>query len=129
MDRDQKIQDIRPPLQLDNSNTKPLERFQNEALRPILKLQHELTQSILLNHKNYKSLKITKLKKQEYQGAIKTFIQTNGDLKNQLLGIVIGHFTNTELSFYMNDRKEINKRIFQMQLNRYVDTLLAQDNT
>ncbi len=126
MDRDQKVQSIRPQLALENVDTKAIEQFQNETLRPILKLQHELTQFILKHHRNYKSLNSSKLEEKEYQQAIKTFIQTNVELKNQLIGAVVGLFMADELAFYITQRKEINKRIIQMQVNRYSDTFKSQ---
>jgi len=122
MNRDQKVESIRPQLALENINTRPIEKFQNDTLRPILKLQHELTLFLLINHRNYKSLNSSKLEEKEYQHTIKKFIQTNIELKNQLIGVVIGQFMNAELAFYITERKEINKRIIQMQVNRYSDT-------
>ena len=124
MNRDQKVQSIRPKLELENINTKPIEKFQNETLRPILKLQHELTHFLLVNHQNYESIKNSLVEKKQYQQSLKKFIQTNIELKNQLLGSVIGQFTNLEIQFYITQRKEINKRIIQMQINRYSDTLI-----
>jgi hypothetical protein len=76
-----------------------------------------------LNHQNYNAIRILKPKEKQYETALKKFIQTNIEFKNQLLGAVIGQFTHAELTFYMNHRKEINKRIMQMQLNRYFDSL------
>lgn len=123
MNRDQKVKSIRPILELENLNTKPIEKFQNETLRPILKLQHELTQFLLINHKNFESLRNSKSEEKQYQKLLKQFILTNIDLKNQLLGAVIGQFMKSELTFYLAQRKEINKRIIQMQINRYSDNL------
>ena len=48
MNRDQNVRSIRPELDLKNKNTLPIEKFQNETLRPILKLQHELTQFFII---------------------------------------------------------------------------------
>ena len=123
MDRDQKIQSIRPKLDLKNINTKPIEKFQNETLRPILKLQHDLTQFILINHQNYESIRNSNPEEKQFQEALKKFIQSNTEFKNQLIGAVIGQFMNSELEFYFVQRKEINKRIIQIQINRYCDSL------
>ena len=126
MDRDEKLLGCRPQLKLENIDTKSIEKFQNETLRPILKFQHGLTQSILLGHPNYESLRSIEGDAKEYRQSLKKLIQTNIAFKNQLLGIIIGQFTSSELQYYLTDRKEINKRILQMQLNRYCDTFTTK---
>jgi hypothetical protein len=40
--RSEELLALRPQLFLDGGNEKPLEKFQNQVLRPILKYQHEL---------------------------------------------------------------------------------------
>ena len=122
MNRDDAILQLRPNLNLDNANTKPLERFQNQTLRPILKIQHELTLSLLQNHKHFKEEQYAQLTKDAYEKVIVKFIQTNLDLKNQLIGSVIGLFTLSELQSYLPHKKELNRRVIQMQLKRFVDT-------
>ena len=79
-----------------------MKNFKTKRFRPILKLQHELTQFLLLNHQNYNAIRILKPKEKQYETALKKFIQTNIEFKNQLLGAVIGQFTHAELTFYMN---------------------------
>ena len=126
MNRDEKIKSIRPTLTLADTDKKPLELFQNETLRPILKLQHELTLSLLRNHKNYKPDHLSIATRQQYEIFLIKYIQTNLDLKNQLLGAIIGLFTTIEIAFYKAHRKELNKRMIQMQLKRFVDTVYAE---
>ena len=125
MNRDKKINSLRPDLSLPNTDKKPLELFQNEILRPILKLQHDLTLSLLSNHKNYKP-DIVNFTRQQYDNYITKYIQTNLDLRNQLLGSIIALFTSPELELYLVSRKELNKRIIQMQMKRFVDTAFPE---
>lgn len=126
MDRDKIIEGIRPTLDLTNTNTKPLELFQNETLRPILKLQHEVTIALLKNQKNYSSELLQNCTRQQYENRISKHLQTNHDLKNKLTGMIIGLFTNSELKFYHEHRKEIKKRINQMQIKRFVDSEFSE---
>jgi phosphoribosylanthranilate isomerase len=106
----------------DDTKTKSLETFQNETLRPILKIQHNLTLTLLQNHKHFKKEQYSQLTKDQFQKTIVKFIQTNLDLKNQLLGAIIGLFTLNEMHAYLLNKKEFNRRIIQMQLKRFVDT-------
>lgn len=122
MNRDEKIKEVRPDLALDSKNKKPIELFQNETLRPILKLQHDISIGLLKNHSNFKSEKLFHSTEQQIQELLKLFLQKNLDLKNQLLGLVIGHFTMQEYEYYKVEHKEIRKRIIQMQLKRYYDS-------
>lgn len=121
MNRDKKIKSIRPTLNLVDTNTKSIELFQNETLRPILKLQNELTLSLLKNHKNYNPITLYNPDRLQYETRLLKYIQSNLELKNQLIGMIVGMFTNSEIEFYHKNRKELKKRITQMQLKRFVD--------
>ena len=72
------------------------ERFQNNTLRPILKLQNPL---LVVAFHNY----IDKRK-----GVF-------------LMGMVIGHFTLTEYHAYLENAPALNKRIISMLIKRFKD--------
>jgi hypothetical protein len=65
---------------------------------------------------------IEKLLKQELTSERKRLlikgIVTKTELKYQLLGQITGFLTNTEYQFYYSSKKEIDKRIFAMVLDR-----------
>jgi hypothetical protein len=122
MNRDEKVLSIRPNLDLGGKDKTDMELFQNGILRPILKLQHELTLSLLGQHRNYKLDKVKSMTKDQYDEFINKYLQSNVDLKNQLLGTVIALFTSDDMGFYVEHKKEIHKRIIQMQKKRFVDT-------
>jgi hypothetical protein len=94
------------------NTTKQLEKFQNLTLRPIIKSLNGL---LLLYFQNYTTLKrfdianATALEKNKFVTI--AFLKDN-QFKNELKGIVIGHFTIEEYCFYKNSSKQINKRIF-----------------
>jgi len=57
MDRRKSILQIRPILNIQHKDeSSKAEKFQNDALRPILKLQHELLCFIFLNENSIKKL-------------------------------------------------------------------------
>ena len=117
MRNDSSLKALRPLIETENKTTTELERFQNEVLRPILKFQHSLLEMEVANNPL-----IEKLLKQELTSERKRLlvkgIVTKTELKYQLLGQITGFLTNTEYQFYYSSKKEIDKRIFAMVLDR-----------
>ncbi|SDW48062.1 glyoxalase [Flavobacterium degerlachei] len=94
------------------------ETFQNEVLRPILKLQNDL---FIASFKNY----ITKYKSDFYSqsiekklAAIENSIQKDIKYRNALKGMVIGLFTIEEYSIYIKNSSSLNKRMMTMLIER-----------
>jgi len=99
------------------------ERFQNETLRPILKLQNslfiEIFQNYIEKHKGiYHELNLTE--KLDY---IESCLIKDQKLRNYLKGIVIGHFTLEEYGIYKKQSSELNKRMMNMLNERFKDQL------
>jgi hypothetical protein len=109
----------RPLLSLKIANSKE-EIFQNEILRPILKLQHDLV--ITLAQEFLKSRNITweKVKEKDPFQWLNINIKRDIPFKNQLIGMVIGQFSKNELDEYLTFQKEMNKRIINMMTERIV---------
>ena len=94
------------------------EAFQNQTLRPILKLQNDL---FLASFENY----ITKNKKDFYSLStekklllIENSIQKDIKFRNALKGIVIGLFTLEEYQTYIQNSSNLNKRMMNMLIER-----------
>ncbi len=108
---------LRPIISTDKVTTNEIEKFQNEVLRPILKLQHMLLEILIENN-----LLIGKLLKDETSAEIKRFkikgVLSKSEVKYQLIGQITGLLTNSEYKFYCINKKEIDKRIFSMILDR-----------
>jgi hypothetical protein len=117
MRNDSSLKALRPLIETENKTTTELERFQNEVLRPILKFQHSLLEMEVANNPL-----IEKLLKQELTSERKRLlvkgIVAKTDIKHQLLGQITGLLTNSEFQFYYSKKKEIDKRIFAMLLDR-----------
>lgn len=109
--------EIRPIIDSEPSQNQE-EHFQNETIRPILKLQHELL--VLLFEKYL--LK----RKQSFEGKsaseiskyINASLKNDHQLKSLLLGFVIGLFTYEELKLYYGSETSLNKRIIAMIIQR-----------
>ena len=106
---------MRPPLALPiHDEMTGLEKFQNETLRPILKLQNELLLALLDNAPHFKRIKHAVSTAEDYKAEVIAFIRQQAALKNQVIGVVVGHFTMDEYRYYAHHANELNKRIVQM---------------
>ena len=111
---------IRPKINKvkDFPNMSDDERFQNETIRPILKLQNPL---FILVFKNY----IEKRKRVFYDLSldkkmiyIESSIVKDQNFHNSLKGIMIGHFTVAEYRQYLLNFSSLNKRMMNMLIKR-----------
>jgi hypothetical protein len=94
------------------------EQFQNEVLRPILKLQNDL---IILSFQNY--LSVNKINFNSFTvdkklTLIENSIHKDSKLRDTFKGIIIGLFTSNEYSLYATNSSNINKRIITMLVER-----------
>tara|TARA_R110000868_G_scaffold15443_6_gene70408 strand:- start:843 stop:1238 length:396 start_codon:yes stop_codon:yes gene_type:complete len=94
------------------------EVFQNQVLRPILKLQNDL---FVASFKNY----ITKYKSDFYTQStekkiaqIENAIQKDIKYRNALKGMVIGLFSIDEYVLYIKNSSSLNKRMMGMLVER-----------
>jgi hypothetical protein len=120
---EQTLKNLRPTVQTQATAVSEIEIFQNEVLRPILKFQHdllliEIKESIIL--KNLLEKTVSAETKRQH---IKNYIQTNKELKYQLLGQITGLLSNTEFEFYKKYKSDCDKRINSMLLDRMISTI------
>lgn len=106
------------------SEQTPIEQFQNTTIRPILKYQHSIL-IVFFNsnvHVQYiVSANYSLLKK---QNQLKLFLSKQLAFRAQLLGIVTGLFTDAEFDFYLSEKVNLDKRIANMILDRFISTLV-----
>lgn len=117
MRNDSLLKALRPLIETENITVTELERFQNEVLRPILKFQHSLLEIEIDNNPLIHKLLKQALPEERKRLLIKGII-SKPELKNQLLGQITGLLTNSEFQFYYSKKKEIDKRISAMLLDR-----------
>lgn len=118
IDRDQSLLGIRPQILTDQITVSSSEKFQNEVLRPILKLQNDL---LLLLFKQYivqRKNTFHNMTKTERLSFIQQSIQKDMKFKNLLVGCIIGHFTAQEWAVYEHGKEEIVRRISQLLIQR-----------
>tara|TARA_R110000744_G_scaffold271773_3_gene384793 strand:- start:590 stop:994 length:405 start_codon:yes stop_codon:yes gene_type:complete len=125
MDRSQKLLSIRPLISSAKivQNMTEEERFQNQTLRPILKLQNDL---LLASFKNYiKKMKNTfyELKLEKRMDYITKSIQKDIKFRNSLKGMITGQFTFEEYELYIQNSSALNKRMMNMAIKRLQDQI------
>ncbi|MAT89483.1 MAG: glyoxalase [Flavobacteriaceae bacterium] len=118
--RDTVLLELRPeiPSALVFDNMSSEERFQNETLRPVAKLQNELLIEVFRNyvrkHKNvFYDLSIEK--RLDY---IENAIHKDMKFRNSLKGIIIGQFTIEEYTTYIENSSALNKRMMNIVKER-----------
>ena len=94
------------------------EIFQNQVIRPILKLQNDLFIDVFRNY-------ISKYKNDFYSYSvekklayIENSIHKDIKFRNSLKGIVIGLFTINEYNEYIKNSSSLNKRMMNMLIER-----------
>lgn len=115
----------RPIINIDNNPEIHLENelFQNEVLRPILKMQHDIILKLFFNHINNLGIIWKDLKKSKKNQCVENQLSKNIQFKNLVIGIIIGQFNELEMNKYLLNSREYNKRILQMTIQRIVSTI------
>ena len=124
-DRPNDIKRIRPEIpsarvhdQMSNE-----ERFQNETIRPIIKLQHPLIIEVFRNyiakHKNV----FYDLSLQKRMDYIENAIHKDMKFRNGLKGIIIGQFTVEEYLTYIQNSSALNKRMMNITKERLLSNI------
>ena len=105
------------------------EKFQNETLRPILKLQNDLFVVVFKNYvQKYKNDFHTYSVEKKLL-FIENSIQKDIKFRNSLKGIVIGLFTIDEYATYIINSSSLNKRMMNLLIDRLKNQLQLLDNS
>ena len=119
---------VRPVLKnLINSNTSDLERFQNEVIRPIIKMQNNFLVVFFEDYLKNRKIEFYILKYEDQENKINTILTKDINFKNILLGSIVGHFDDNEIKVYLKSTSELNKRIIQIIKQRLLDNCITQD--
>lgn len=94
------------------------EVFQNEVLRPILKLQNDLFIASFMNHVSKNKLDFNTFSVEKKLAMIENAIQKDIKYRNALKGMIIGLFTTDEYAQYIKNSSGLNKRMMGMLIER-----------
>ncbi|SHG35899.1 hypothetical protein SAMN05444372_10553 [Flavobacterium micromati] len=94
------------------------ESFQNETLRPILKLQNDLFTAAFASYIEKNKIDFETKTVEAKLVVIDNAIQKDIKFSNTMRGIIIGLFTAEEYAIYSKNTSSINKRMMSMLMER-----------
>ncbi len=101
-----------------SSQSSPDEVFQNQVLRPILKLQNDLLISVFVYYVQKNKVDFFTFSVDKKLHAIENSIQKDIKFRNTLKGIVIGLFSVEEYQNYIQNSSSLNKRMMTLIIER-----------
>ncbi|MCC6727653.1 MAG: glyoxalase [Saprospiraceae bacterium] len=129
-ERNDQIVLLRPTIQanLEENPKNSAGHFQNATLRPILKLQNELLLQMFRHYLQKTKGSFFLLSAPKQLEFIANSIRSDLRFRNLLTGVVVGHFTETEMAVFIEQEQELSRRIADLLIQRLsdqVDRLLA----
>lgn len=117
---------LRPsiPSILNTENITGEEKFQNDVLRPIIKLQHDLIVTCFEHYLELNKVQIGSLNEERKALVIQKLFKSDLRMKAELRGLIIGLFTHEEYKLYLNLSNGLNKRIYAMIQQRVASVFL-----
>ncbi len=97
------------------------ERFQNETLRPILKLQNPLFISVFRNYIEKRKGVFYDLSVPKKLAYIEMALIKDQKFRNSVKGMILGQFTVKEYQTYASNSSALNKRMMNMTIERIKD--------
>lgn len=117
--------DIRPTIPASHFNNQMgfNEHFQNQTLRPVIKLQNDLLVEAFKNYANKHKGVFYELSLEKKFHYIERAIQKDIKFRNSLKGMIIGQFTVKEYKDYITNSSALNKRMMNMVVERLKDQI------
>jgi hypothetical protein len=94
------------------------EVFQNEVLRPILKLQNDLFIASFRNYVSKNKIDFYTNTVEKKMAIMENAIQKDIKFRNALKGMIMGLFTTDEYAQYIKNSSSLNKRMMGMLIER-----------
>jgi len=114
----------RPVLEnLIKEHMSAIELFQNQTLRPVIKMQHDLLIASFSNYIQKRKLDFSSLTDSKKRSKISAVFVKDIHYKNFTLGSIIGHISLEEYQYYCFNSSELNKRILKIVAQRVQDSL------
>ncbi len=96
----------------------PIEDFQNQTLRPILKMKNEVILAFFKTYIQSKKINWTDKTKEKKEAFVFEILPKDQTFKNSMVHLILGNFSLNEFNQYRENPKEYNKRIWQMAQQR-----------
>jgi catechol 2,3-dioxygenase-like lactoylglutathione lyase family enzyme len=121
MSRAARLRWVRPVLDLNTAAAGPVEQFQNETLRPILKLLNPTILRLVANRLVRYGTGFAGMDPVDQERRLRNLLKEDSRLKRTLLGAVVGHLSEEELTTYLAHKEEVRRRIVPMLIQRAQD--------
>ncbi|KUJ62998.1 glyoxalase [Flavobacteriaceae bacterium CRH] len=118
-DRDTFLKEFRgETLGTVNTQSSADELFQNQTIRPILKLQNDLFIAVFINYVNKNKADFYSYTVEKKIQTIENSIQKDIKFRNSLKGIIMALFTIQEYDTYIQNSSSLNKRMMNLLVER-----------
>ena len=117
-DRDVRLKSIRPDIPVDTEESRPVEKFQHTVLRPILKLLNPVILDLVAHTLSKYGTGFTSMDRPDQIRRLENLLGQDSRLKRTLLGMAMGHFTESEFSLYLQHAGEIRRRMVELVTER-----------
>lgn len=107
--------------------TLDIEKFQNETIRPIIKMQHNHLIAIFKDYILKKKIDFRNLSVDHKKDKIKSTLHKDGSFKKFIVGTIVGQFSIQEIEYYLENSRELTRRILQIVTQRLQDSLSELD--
>lgn len=111
MDTNERSEPVRPQVETEPTAVSTAEQFQNQTIRPILKLLDGSIQTLWQHHWPKRKTPFDRFSSQEKIAYIERAVREDTRLRLTLIGMVLGQFTPGEWESYINEESEITRRI------------------
>ena len=119
--RADRLRQARPRLAIDVGAATPVERFQHQTLRPLLKLLNPTLLRLVANRLGRYGVGFAQMDRADQRDRLRNLIKEDERLKHTLLGMLVGHLTEEELDLYLEHQAEVRRRCVPMILARVQD--------
>ena len=118
MDTNERTAPVRPLVATEPTAVSPAEQFQNQTVRPILKLLDSSIQTLWQHHWPKRKTPFERLTKPDKLAHIERAVRDDTRLRLTLVGMVLGQFTPDEWQTFTADEAEITRRMVSMLTQR-----------
>lgn len=97
--------------------------FQQQVLRPLLKLQHAVLLAVVADFARDYRLPLATAEPEDQARRLDELLARNVRLRATITGLVLGHFTAPELAFFRRHRPELTRRLLDLAAQRVRSSL------
>jgi len=124
----EKVIHLRPEISniLDHRDSREMEQYQSDVLRPIAKFQNEIILRGFDAYLRKYHLKLEGKSIKDQEEIISKAMKTNKELRCFYQGMLAGLMTTAEFDFYVSRRAEVHKRMTSLLIQRITSQIILK---